>query len=112
MRRPRCSLFKICVVEDDVRTLPSELESDLLQVALRCRLHDLAADESAAGEGDLLDQGMFADRLADGVAITSDDVDDARGEPSFVDQATDSDGRQRCEFGRLQGRNVISPAAI
>lgn len=101
MRRPRRSLFNVCIIEDDIRTLPSKFESDLLQVALRCRLHDLATDEGATGECDLLNQWMFTDRLANGLAITGDNVDDARREPSFLDQTTDSDGCQRCKFRRL-----------
>ena len=57
-----------------VSRVPPESESDLLQVALRCRFHDFAADEGTACEGDLFNPRTFDDCMVDG-----DGVDDARG---------------------------------
>ena len=50
---PFDSLIEIAVVEDDVRGLAAELEGDVLEVGLGSRLHDLAANQGRAGEGDL-----------------------------------------------------------
>ena len=50
---PLDSLIEIAVIEDDVRGLAAELESDVLEVGLGSRLHDLAANQGRAGEGDL-----------------------------------------------------------
>ena len=50
---PGDGLLNITVIEDDVRALATELESDLLEVRVRRGLHDLASNEGAASEGDL-----------------------------------------------------------
>ena len=55
MGSPVDGLLEVGVVEDDVRGLAAELESDRLQVGLGGGLHDLATNKCAACECDLLD---------------------------------------------------------
>ena len=95
-------LFHIRIIEYNVGTLASELQSNGFQVALCRGLHYLAADKGAAGECDLVDVHVLADGLSNGVSVTCNDVDDAGREACFVDQGGHPDGSQRREFGRLK----------
>jgi hypothetical protein len=101
VRSPVDRLLQVGVVEDDVRALTAKLQRHVLQVALRGALHDLAADEGAPGERDLVDLHVLADGLSDDVAVACEDVDDTRGKAGFLNECSHSDGAQGCEFGRL-----------
>src|SRR4051812_27017253 len=65
---PADGLLDVGVVEDNVGRLAAELERDLLQVGRRGGLHDRAADESGAGEGDLVDVHVRGEGGAGGLA--------------------------------------------
>ena len=80
MRSPVYSLVEVRIVIDDVGALSAELESDVLEVALRCCLHDFATDERRARERHLLDRHMRRDGMTGGVPVASEDVDDTGGD--------------------------------
>ena len=52
------------IVEHDERALAAHLEADRLQIALGRIFQEIGADLGRAGEGDDIDAGMAADRLA------------------------------------------------
>jgi hypothetical protein len=92
MDSPVHCLVQIGVIEDDVGTLASEFESDVLQVALCCSLHDLPSDEGATSEGDLVDLGVRRDGSTNGVAVAGDDVDNTGRETGLVNELAHADG--------------------
>ena len=83
---PLDGLFEIRVFKHDCRALTAELERDALEVRLRRGLHDLAADDGAAGERDLADAGVLGDRLARDAAEAGEDVEHARREARLRDE--------------------------
>ena len=99
MGSPVYSLVEVRIIIDDVGALSAELKSDVLEVALRCCLHDLATDECRARERHLLDLHMRRDCVTGCVPVASEDVDDTRGEAGLIDKVAHLDGCQGCEFG-------------
>ena len=95
------SLVEVRIVIDDVGTLSAELESDVLEVVLRCCLHDLATDECRARVRHLLDLHTRRDGVTGGVAVAHEDVDDTGGQTGLIDKVAHLDGCQGCEFGGL-----------
>lgn len=88
------------VVEDDVGTLATELEGDLLEVGLGSGLEDLAADSGGASEGDLVDLLRRGEGVTDSLAVTGDNVDNSVGEASLLDELGHVAGS---EGGELRG---------
>lgn len=64
--RPLNGLFQVSIVKDDVRAFAAQLERHYFQVRPGRRLLDLPPSQRTTCEGNLLDDGMFSDRLADG----------------------------------------------
>ncbi len=83
MRSPVDCLVEVGVVEDDVGRLATELEGDVLQVALGGGLHNLATDQSTTSEGDLINLHVGGDGGTDGVSVAVADVDETRREAGF-----------------------------
>ena len=81
---PGDGVVNVCVVKDNVGRLATELESDLLQVAAGCGLHDLATDDGGTGEGDLVDVHVRGNGCTSNLTETGDDVDDTVGETSLL----------------------------
>ncbi len=98
--RARDRRLEVGVRVHDVRRLAAEFERDLLEVA-GSGLDDQLADLSRACERDLVDVVVGRQRGA-GIAEASDDVDDARGEPSLQQQLAEPERGQRRLLGGLQ----------
>ena len=96
---------EVGVGEHDVGALAAELELDALEVACRV-LDDAPSDGGRAGEGDLGDPVVGGDRLAGGVAVTRDDVDDAGWETDIDDQLGEAQGAERGDLAGLHHRGV------
>lgn len=101
MSRPVDRLVEVCVVENDIRALSTELKGDVLEVTLSGGLHDLPADEGRTSERNLLDTTVLADGLTDGVPVSDDKVKDTRGETNFVHHRSGHESGQRSQFGGL-----------
>lgn len=97
---PLDGLVEVGIVKDDVGRLATELEGDLLEVALGSGLHDHTTDGSAAGEGNLADLGVAGEGITSNGTVASDDVDNTWGEASLDDELGDLEGRER---GHLRG---------
>lgn len=89
---PADGLFDVGVVEDNIGGFAAEFEGDFLEVGGRRGLHDSAADEGGAREGDLVDVHVCGEGRARGLAEAGDDVEDAWGETGFFDEAGEDEG--------------------
>jgi len=98
---PTNGLLEVGIVKDDVRALSTQFECDILEVALGGGLHNLPADEGRTGERDLLDPVVPADGLTDGVSVSDNEVEDARGEADFADHVSGHERGQRGQLGGL-----------
>lgn len=103
---PRDGVVDVGVREDDVGRLTTQLQRDLLEVALGRRLQDLTADQGRAREGDLVDIHVVRDGRTCDAAKAREDVDDARREASLLDQLGGIQTRQRGLLSRLQHDGV------
>lgn len=103
-------MLEIGIVVDDVGRLSSEFESDLLQVGLGGSGHDLTTNSGRTSEGDLLDLEVGRDGGTDSVSVSSDDIDDTRGEDLSDERASES-GRQRGRLGGLRNSTSLSSRA-
>ena len=84
--RARCAgdgQFEIRIGEDDGRRFAAQFQRDPLQVAGRC-LDDQLADLGRAGEGDLVDIGVFSEGGPGRLPKPGDDVHYASGKPASV----------------------------
>ena len=108
MSCPVDGLIEVRVVEDDGRTLSTELEGNVLEVALGGGLHDLPADEGRASEGNLFDTRVLGDGLADGRSVPNNEVEDTRGEASFANHICSDEGGQGGQLGGLHDDGVSS----
>lgn len=97
---PVHGLVDVCVVENNVGRLAAEFEGNLLEVRLSSSLHDGAADEGRAGEGDLLDSHMRGNGSTDNGTEAVDNVDDTRWE-NLGDILAKLQGREGSLFGSL-----------
>ena len=66
---PLRSLFKVSVVKHHTRTLSAQFQWYDLQIGLWRGFQNFATSESASSKGDLLNKGVFADSLPNGVAL-------------------------------------------
>jgi hypothetical protein len=106
MSCPVDGLVEVCIVEDNGRTLSTELKGDILEVALGSSLHDLPADEGRASEGNLFDTRVLGDGLTDGRSVPNNEVEDTRGEASFANHIGGDESGQRGQFGGLHDDGV------
>lgn len=103
---PADGIVNVCVVEDDVGALSTELEGDLLQVRLGGGLEDLAANDGGAGEGNLVDVHVGGDGGTGNTAKARDDVDNTGGETSLDDEVADVESAERGLLGGLHDNGV------
>jgi len=82
---PLHSLINVRIIENDARTLSTQLEADFLQVASCSCFHDLPTRESTPSKCNLVDYHAFTDRLTRGVTVAGHDVDYSRWETSLSD---------------------------
>lgn len=103
---PVNGLLDIGVVEDNVGGLATKLEGNLLQVGLGGSLHDGAADNGRASEGDLVDVHVGGDGGTSNPAETRDDVENTRGETSLLDELSKHESRKRSLLSGLHDNSV------
>lgn len=95
---PRDGVVNVGILKDNVGRLATQLEGNLLEVALGRGLEDGTADSGGTGEGDLVDVHVAGDGRTSDTTETGDDVDHTRGETSLLDELT---GVQTGEGGLL-----------
>lgn len=105
---PVDGLFEIGVSEDDVGTLASELEGDLLQVGASSRLHDLSADNGGTSEGNLVNVHVGGHGSTGNLAEARDDVDDTWWETSLLHKCGGNKGREGSLLSSLDYNGVTS----
>lgn len=103
---PVNGLLDIGIVEDNVGGLATKLEGNLLQVGLGGSLHDLAADNGRASEGNLVDVHVGGDGGTSNPAETGDDVENARGETGLLDELSKDESRKRSLLSGLHDDGV------
>ena len=103
---PRDGIVDIGVVEDNVRALATELEGDLLEVGASSSLHDGPADNSGAGEGDLVDVHVRRDGGTSDLTKAGEDIDDTWRETSLLDELSAQQAGQRSLLGGLEDDSV------
>ena len=81
---PRDGLVKVCVCENNVGRLATELEGDLLEVGGSGSLHNVAADKGRASESNLVDVHVVGNGSAGSGSESRDDVHDTGGETFFL----------------------------
>jgi hypothetical protein len=94
-------IVDIGIVKDDVGTLSTELERDLLQVTVCGLFEDLLSDSGRTSEGDLVDSWRGSKGLSDGRTVTDNDVDDTGGDTSLLDELGHVQGCEGGQLGRL-----------
>jgi len=105
---PRDGVVNISIIEDDIGTLATQLERDLLQVRPSGSLHDLAADNSATGESNLVDVHVRGERGAGDLAEAGEDVDDAWWETGLLDELGGVERTERGLFGGLDDDGIAA----
>lgn len=99
-------VLEIGIVKDDVGSLTTELESDLLQVGVGGLLENFLADTGGSGESDLVDLGRGGEGVTDRGSVTDDDVDDTSGDAGLLEELGHVQGCERGELGRLDDDGV------
>jgi len=94
-------VVNIGIIEDDVGTLSTELERDLLQVTVCGLFKNLLSDSGRTSEGDLVDSGGGGKGLSDGRTVTDNDVDDTSGDTSLLDELGHVHGSEGSQLGGL-----------
>lgn len=97
---PRDGVVNIGIFEDNVGGLATQLEGNLLEVALGSGLEDGTADGGGTGEGDLVNVHVAGDGSTSDTTETGDNVDHTRGEASLLDELA---GVQTGKRGLLSG---------
>ena len=103
---PRDGVVNVCVLEDDVGRLSTELEGDLLQVRLGSGLQDHAADDGRTGKGNLVNVHVRGHGSTGDTAEAGDGVDDTGGETRLDDQIARVQRGQRGLLSRLHDDGV------
>lgn len=103
---PVNGLLDIGIVEDNVGGLATKLEGNLLQVGLGSSLHDLAANNGRTSEGNLVDVHVGRDGGTSNPAEAGDDVENARGETSLLNELSKDESRERGLLGGLHDDGV------
>ena len=105
VRRGRSRLGEVCVGEDHVGALATELERDRLNLS-RAALGDVDPDLGRAGEDDLGDVRARDEPLADDRALAGEDLEHALGKSGLEAELTEAHRGHRRELGRLQHDGV------
>ena len=105
---PRDGVLDVGIVEDDVRTLAAKFKRDLLQVRASGGLHDLAANDGAAGEGNFIYVHMGGQGGTGDLAEPGEDVDDTRRETSLFREFGCVESAERGLFGGLEDNGVTT----
>lgn len=101
-------VLNICILKDNVGGLSTELESNLLEVALCGSLKDVTSDKGGTSESNLVDVHMASNSSSSSTSEAGNNVDDARGEASFLDQLGGIEGGQRSLLSGLEDNSVTS----
>ena len=89
---PVDGLLNVGIVEDNVGRLTAELEGHLLQVGGSGSLHDGAADDSGASEGNLVNVHVGGNGSTGDLAETADQVEDTGREAGLLDKLGEDEG--------------------
>lgn len=108
VRAPIDRQIQIRIIEDNIRTLPPKLKRHILQVRLRRPLHDLPPNHRRASERQFLDIHMRRHGIADGGAVSDENVDYTWRETGFVDERGHAESGERGEFGGLEDDGVAA----
>lgn len=103
---PRNGVVNVRIVEDNVGRLATQLQSDLLQVALGSGLQDRTANKGRTSEGHLVNIHVVRDGVTGDTSETRDDVDNTGGEASLLDELAHVQTRERGLFSSLQDNSV------
>lgn len=103
---PGDGIVNVCIVEDNVRALATELEGDLLQVGAGSGLHDLATNNGGASEGNLVDVHVCRDGGTGDLTESREDVDDTCWETGLLDEVCGVESGKRGLLGGLEDNNV------
>lgn len=105
---PGDRVLDVGIVEHDVGALATEFEGDLLEVGSGGCLHDGAANDGAAREGDLINVHVRRHGRPRGLTEAGKDVDDARWEASLFDELGGIEGTERSLLGGLEDNDVAA----
>jgi hypothetical protein len=94
-------IVDIGIIKDDVGTLSTELERNLLQVTVCGLFEDLLSDSGRTSEGDLVDSRRRSKGLTNSRTVTDNDVDDTSGDTSLLDELGHVQGCEGGQLGRL-----------
>lgn len=103
---PGDGVVNVSVIEDDVGRLATQLQSDILEVALGSGLEDGTTDHGGTSEGNLVDVHVAGDGGTGNTTETRDDVDHTRGEASLLDELTHVQTGERGLLGSLHDNGV------
>ena len=98
--------IEVGVGEYDVGAFPSQFEADAFEVRARGGLHDEPAGGVLAGEGDLVDIHMAAERGAGGGAEPGNHIDDAVRNAGFLGELGDPERRKGGLLGGLEHKGA------
>lgn len=103
---PRDSVIDVGVVEDNVRGLATQLQSDLLQVALGGGLENHTTNQGRTGEGNLVDIHVAGDSSTGDTAEAREDINHTSGEASFLDELGGIETRHGGLLSSLEDNDV------
>lgn len=103
---PLDSGIDIGVLEDDVGRLATELEGDLLEVGRSSGLHNGATDQGGASESNLVNIHVRGNSSTSDLSETVDQVEDACGETSLLDELGHDKSGQRGLLSSLHDEGV------
>lgn len=103
---PLDSFIDICVIENNVWTFSTELQSDLLQVAVGSCLHDLPSDRSASSEGNLVNVHVVRNSSPSNFTNAGYDVENSWWETSLLGETCNYQSTQRGLLSSLQDNCV------
>lgn len=103
---PGDGLLNVGVVKHNIGGLAAQLKGDLLEVGGGGGLHDGAADNGGAGEGDLVNVHVGGNGGTGRLTEAGEKVEDTRGEASLLDVLGEDEGREGGLLGSLHDNGV------
>jgi hypothetical protein len=101
--RPLDSLVNIGILKDDIRTLPTQFQGNLLQPR---RPHDFLAHGGGSSEGNLVDTRVSHQGRTGRFSEAREDVHDAGRKPRSFDEGAEDESREGSLFGGFEDDGV------